>query len=494
MSRWRRRLDRWGLAYLALAGAVGAYALGFVLNGRRSNDVYLHAAVIRRLADDPWSPENPLVGGDTPDPGFTPYALVLGLISRWSGLDPFVLIDIAGLALVVGFLVLWPRAVAVLTGERRAAALALLLVLVAWGIRTPWRWSGHLHLNALGFMIGYPAMMAWCALLGAVVVAGRGPATAGTWRALVVLLALIALVHPLTLLGAVPLVAGVVLREGGRRAVVPLAAAGAVAVAFALAWPWFSLLEVARSGDYDGVHRLLYTDLTGRAVLAVPGLVALAWLTVRRPRTWLPLALTASVAVAAVLFGGWTERWTLGRALPFAVFAGSLALGALLTERLASAGRRRGWIGTALPVVVLVGLGTVSVLPGVAAAVPSALLPASLADDERLTSEMDAFAGFEDELGPGAVVAALDLTARKGVIASGAATVYPGFASPFLDDIERRAADASNALYGTPDDRAEVIERRGITHVVVPTGAGPGWLDGPVASSGRYDLHRVRPL
>ncbi len=490
--RWSR-LDRWDRCYLAVSVAVVLFVTGYVVNGRRSGDVYWHVGAIESFADAPWSPANPMVGTEDPDADLSPYLLVLGLVSRITGLSGFDVLDLAGLVLVATFLWLFARAVRILSGEPSAPVLALVFTLTLWGIG-PWRWSGYLSFNSIGFMTGYPSMAAWCALLGAVIVADRlSRDPSWRWTALLaVTVSFVALTHPITLVGLAPLVAGVVLRRPTARAFPHLAVASVVTVVVVLVWPYYPVVELLETGGaYDDANRATYRAVGERTLFALPALAVLVW---RLRRGWRdPLVLTGAVGAAVFGLGHVTERWTGGRALPFLLLAAHVALADAVARQL------RTWsAGPAVPVrrsrvlagalSLLVVTGAVGSVPGIAAGVPRALLPADLADDERLRSEMDRYDPAAAHLGPGDVVVTAGVSLDRAVAATGAASVAPGYPAPFVDDIAERRSDVARFLYGDPGERAVIIERYGVTHVLV---AGPFDVGTEVVVTDRYRLYAL---
>lgn len=493
LRRRLKSLNRWDRWYVLVSAGLALFVAGYLVNGRRSGDVYWHVAVIERFAADPWSPANPMVATDDPDFGLSPYLLLIGLVSRITGLTGFEVLDLAGLALVVVFAVLFRRAVLVLTGEPDAPVIALVLTLVAWGIG-PWRWSGYLSLNSIGFMTGYPSMAAWCALLGAVIAAERlvrDPRWA--WSSvLAVLMAFLTLTHPITLVGAGPLTFGVVLRSRSRTAVLALLAASALALAAVVLWPYYSAVDLlATGGAYDESNRSTYRNLMARSVLALPGLTALAW-RVRRSRLD-PLVLTGAFAGTVLVVGHLTERWTAGRALPFLLLAAHVALATWIARRVRLPGpgsvKRVVVAGTA----VLVVAGVVGTLPGIAAAIPRDLLPRPLREDERLESEMDRYGFLASHLDDDDVVATTEVGLARAVPAYGASVVVPGYPAPHVDDIVRRRSDSSILLRGERPEHRRIVERYGVTHVLVRSGSTVP-ADGfeLLASDDHYELYARR--
>ncbi len=484
----RRLQGPWRAGYLALSAAVFLFHAGSAINGRFSSDVFHHAAAIDRFAASLSGPENPLVGGDVPDPALSPYAAGLGLISRVTGVSGIDLLPWVGLVLVVVFLGLWPLAISAITDDVRSAPIALLLTLTAWGIQ-PWRWSGYLNLNAIGFSLGYPSVAAWVGLLGGVVV-GRRLRDSGDLRLAALLgliLAFIALTHPITMVGAVPLIAATVLAEGvQRRHLAGLTITVAVSAAAVLLWPFFSPLDLSGAGGeaFDASNRGTYRLLAVRTFLALPGaliLVSRAW---RRPLS--PLLLTATLCGAVLVAGWYSDRWTGGRALPFLLLACHVALAAWVVERLTDpkAGRRaRQAVIAGLAGVCAIGLAGSA--PGLAAAVPRDLLPPALRNDRRLQAEASEFDFLRPFGEDGAVIVAPDRVAARAALAYGFVAVDAPYPTPNLDALESSTRfRAVRSYLERPEERSLLIRRYAITHVLVRVGYGVDMSDHRLLSSG----------
>jgi alpha-1,6-mannosyltransferase len=469
---------------VVVATLVALAMLSHLANDRRSSDAHLHAAVIEALADDPLHPPNPMVRSDDADAEESPYLLAVGLAAAATGWSGYEALDAAGIVTLVVFLVLFPFAVGSLTGRRSAAAPALLLTLFAWGYE-PWRWSGYLGINSLGFGLGYPSMAAWCGLLGAVLLTDRlrrHPTTLLT-GALGLDLAFVALAHPITLVGTVPLVVGISLRGAGdTRPVRHLVAALAIGAVLALLWPLYDITRLLTGGDaYDLANKATYLRVPQRTFLAAVGLVPLIQ-RARRDRLD-PLVLGAATAALVIALGAVTERWIAGRAMPFLLFALHLACAAWLVEAYRSAATRARGVALASGLALVCLAGAVGSTDGMLALTPRSLLPASVRAEARTQSEVAASRSLDAGV-DGAVVVGTDLRCLRAATGRGLRTVAPAFATPYVSDTDARWSDSDAYLSGSEAERAVIAERWDIRYVlvaedqVVDLGARPLLSDG----------------
>jgi hypothetical protein len=314
--------------FLWLAAGLTVLAAGLAVRRPWSADLGVHAATVERLRISLAHPGNPLVDADTPSPYYSPYTVVLGVVARLTGLPAVTVLWIAGPLVVV--LLLWGlRAfVRTLTDRPLAPLLALVFVLLLWGVRNR-LWSGFVSLWALPLTMAYPSTLALALTLLLWAGLSRTLAAPVSWArylGLGALAALVALVHPFTALtaglGALAIAAG---RTRSRTTWLALGAAAAEAAALVLAWPYYSLPELLRSGgELDAIHRPLYDRpwlYYGLAAVTLPAL----WWRWRRDRLD-PLVLLFVAAALVVAVGALTGRYALGRVWPAVLLSGQLAL------------------------------------------------------------------------------------------------------------------------------------------------------------------------
>ena len=496
--RWRNQPQLW---YLGLCLVLLAAMVVQISGQRWSADYWAHRAAVLELSHDPWSPEHPFTGSDAADPGLSPYTLALGLVARVLPLGAADVLSLAALFNLVLFLAGLRRFVGRLSTAAMAPFWTLLATLFLWGLG-PWRWSGYLSANSIGFGLPYPSMFATGLLLFALV-ALLDFCDQGDRRklaAVVVLIPIATLTHPFTG-GAISLagLAVLVSRLGAMppRRLVQLAGATAIVAAAVLAWPFYPALKLlGASAQYDGIHALLYRLVRPRTVLAV---VALPALVVRlRANRRDPLVLMFGGAAAVFVVGKVTEQYSLGRILPLAMLALHVALGVWLAERAPILWREAGGIRR-LAFAIAGGLilitGVFGCRAGLARVVPRVLLPSSVADDPRLDTDDGGLSFLARHTSPDDVILVRTVEAARIAPAFGPKVVAPGYISPFIEDVARRRTDVGRFFKTQSNgERRDIIERYGVSFVLFDLRFGPEdrSLGGVVHRDQRYVLLAVR--
>lgn len=440
---------------------------------RWSGDYWLHRAAVLELSQDPWTPAHPLTPSPAPDPSLSPYTLLLGLVVRVTGAHVRDVLSVAALANLVLLLVGLHLFVRRFSAAALAPFWSLLATLFLWGI-DPWRWSGYLNANSIGFGLPYPSMFAFAVMLLGLsalhdVLERPRP---GRLAVLALSGAAVVLTHPFTGVAMVVAAAAIMvgrLRSIPARVVVGLMAAAAAAAALALLWPHYPLLDVLDEAPvYDRVHGRLYHLVAERTFLAVPALAALAARLRADRRDPLVLAFTLAGAMFTV---GWvTDRNSLGRALPLAMLSAHIALGVWVAGpgtalwRGARPGQRTAMLVSG---ALLLLVGVAGSRAGLSRAVPRPLLAAGVAGDARL-APLDDDLGFLEETSRDDVLLVRGLRPARAAPGLGAKVVAPGYIAPLLDDVEQRRSDLALFFATTsPRERRRIMERYGVSLVLL---------------------------
>ncbi len=461
-----RRLDV-PRSYLVVAGLLVAVLVVQTLNRQWSGDWYLHAATVRELAAHPFSPHHPLVLTKDPDPDLSPYQLVLGLVSRFIHLDAVWVMALAGIVNLVAFLVVLPIFVSGFTRQRHAATWTLVFALVLWGFN-PWRWSGYLNLNSIGFGLSYPSMAATVLVLVVLILLQhwcRHPS-----RTLAVLMGVVAatmaLIHPPTALMGVVGGGAILISERRRlhlRELWQLALGGLVALLLVGLWPLYPFFSLfANSGVYDAENAGIYQSVVPRVILLLLAAPAL-WLRWRKNRTD-ALVLFVIGGAAVFVVGEVSGHSSFGRTLPLTALAAQIALADLVCDRVASGERRVGYVAGAVAAV-----GLILSAPVVPRFIPRAVLPSSVASRSDLKATTAGW-GFLDVIPADDVVAVQRQEARVAEPAFGGRTVSPGYPAAFVDDQTKRRQDELEIFATTdPAQRQRLIDKYGVRWLLLNT-------------------------
>jgi hypothetical protein len=474
-----------GLLLIVLLGAQ-------TLNRQWSTDYWMYTATVDALASDLGDPPHDMVGTDDPSERFTPYTVGLAVVVRETGLASVTVLQLAGFLNLIVFLVAFELFVTELTRRRLVAFFALLATLVMWGF-IPWRWSGYLNLNSIGFGLPWPATLVTAiALLAGWALLRYDKSGAVGWLVLVGLgMAFGALSHPYTAgWASVMLLAIVVHRRLYRRdRIVPLAIMGLGTVALVVAWPYYPFLELGTRGDeaYSAAMHVMYDRAPLRVLAALPGFVVV-FQRFRRDRTDV-LGLMLFGGLAIYLLGAVADQRSFGRVLPLIMLAAHIGIGILVADFVE---RRRPvsipWIAW-LAVSVIIGL--VGVAPGLVRTVPRALLPSTLRDRTELQPITARYERLDHALPSGTVIVAEPERALNLIApAFDLELVAPGYPSAFVKHLDQRTADARAFLAPSTSEAARraIADRYDVEAVLCATkrcaqtfaagdevAHGPGW-------------------
>ncbi len=459
-------------SYVLLSVVLGVVMLFQQLNQQWSRDVFVHIAAIREFSAHGLAAKNPFTGDNSPDAYLTPFSLLGGWLqaaTHWDVTTVLTVLAMMNLALFVVALRMFVRTVSL---RPWAPTLALACTLVAWGIG-PWRWSGYLNLNSIGFGLPYPSVFATAVGLGAVVALIRFVRGGPAWNAAaaIILGTLALLSHPLTALwlGMIALAFVVdAVREVERWRLLVVGGCAVVAGVLALAWTPYSLLDVlSNSQRWEVGNQGLYHLFFLRAFLALPGVAAL-WIRARK-RKLDPLVTSAILIAATYAMGAVSDSGLLGRTMPGLLLVLHVAFADVLAglddrRAIASSDIRHAVVATGVTVLIV---GAIGVAGGVLHAVPRAVLPSSLRG-ARTASVVAPWEQLRRVLDPASVVVAPDaLTARVGAFGH---VIVPPHQSPSLRprDFEARNTARDVILADPTSPAAQELRRRyAVTHLVV---------------------------
>jgi hypothetical protein len=212
-------------------------------------DAWEHHRAVKALTLELWRPGNPTYATDDPSIRYSPYAVTLALIARTTRIDPY---DVLSAAAVFNTALLALGVWSLLRGfgRARSAAPALLIMVSLYGgapgyansyalSDLPWH-----EVNPSAFSFGL-ALVMWSLLLRSL----RGGSRLAAWVAIAALLPVSVLDHAMT--GIFAYLGLVILALSADpaqrlRALLSVVAAGGVAAAVCLAWPWYDFLLAVR--------------------------------------------------------------------------------------------------------------------------------------------------------------------------------------------------------------------------------------------------------
>jgi alpha-1,6-mannosyltransferase len=448
--------------YFLLAALVLMMMIAYASNGIWSPDFWEHTAVVRELAAHPTAPQNPLISSPATHALYSPYALVEAWVVRLSGLSAPTVRVVFGILNVALWLTALKWLVDTVAGTGHAAFYTLLFTLALWGFG-PWDSSGFLHLNALGQTMSYPATFATALVFVIfalfVRILRRGQLL---WvLALAPLMSFAALSHPVSAISMYTGLAALALGFSGGRVVrtfTVLAAACAVSLALATAWPLypFASVLVSHTALYSRPEATLYPGLAGlvsRTFPALPGLAVLVSRVRAQRRDYLAWMFLATCAV--YIYGAATSQYIFCRVMPFLVFPLHLAL----AEWTVHAHRR------VFPAMMaLLAAGAVNAVPGALACLP-------------VFESSSRQYGFLEHYSQPSDVFLSDLNTSLKIPAFGGKVVACAHVLPFVRDHERRRRDVVRFLEPDtpPGERGAILARYRVRYVLVNKAETESW-------------------
>jgi hypothetical protein len=470
-GRWPARYR-----YLLLGAVVTILASIQTANGQWSTDMWEHVAVVRELIAKPFHPAHPLLLVSQPHPDYSPYTVVLGILGHLLGTDAVTMLSLAAVANVVLLLIGLRLFVIEATDNRRAPFWVLVFVLLLWG-PSPYRFSGFLNVNSIGFVLPYPSAFATATALFTLTAALRAYRSL-SWPLLFAVaggFATVVLVHPIT--GAwlaVALLAVALSRGRDVRAWIWIAGAGALALAVVLAWPYYSVLDIlGNTHGYDTGNTAMYHNAVPRLIPAAVGL----WVISRRLRADRRdlFALMLIGGVAIYLYGYVRDQYSYGRALAFVVLVLDIAAGdgvARVEARFTWA-QATGWLRAgAVALCALLLLGVVNTRAGLIRMVPTDLLPASVRDSRQFDRVDDRYAFLERYVSSHDVVVGTTDQDNIMIPAIAGRTLELGRPSPAIRDADARSAAQAEFLNPatTTARRAEIRVKYKVRFVLLHPG------------------------
>ena len=443
-------------------------------------DTFHHLASVRELARGEFPPRHNLVEGHVPQGHYGPYLVAVATLARWTHASPRVALYVAGLGGLLAFLLAFRAVAARLVGPDAArwSACAALLLSGPWpslqGAMPSPGWPGTTSLaDAQNFFFPQHAgLVLLLALLAVVLPPQPGAAPdlrPGRVAVAVVIAGVLVASHPLTGLPMAAALGALMLSEllTSRPRPARLALLGmlpALGVALAALWPYYPLLRLLKAFTMPqlweppraaaaGTVYMAMAVLPGESVLAsvrslgpaAAGLIGSVALAVRRqPYLLLWTGLDLLLAAAPLPFH---QRFLIFAALPLQIAATGLL----------EAAWRRGTAGRAL-VGALLAAGAVSAGERIAWNLDRE--PPRLEFMSRFTPEDSVV--LSDPTTSSAVAG---LTGRKVVAADGP-DVFLVMAGGW-----QRMLDTRRFLsWGTsPEERASIVARWHVTHVLVDT-------------------------
>ena len=429
--------------YWVVAAVLVVLLVTQTLNRRWGDDFWLHKATIDTFRRSLMDPVHPMTGTHVPFEYYTPYTFALaafGRVTGWSSVSVLQLAAVFNLAL---FLVGFRLFVGQLT-NRLAVAFSLVATLIFWGWH-PWRWSGFLDLNSIGFTLPYPSMFATgLAFVVAWALLRYATTRSAPWLVVVALgLPTVMLSHPITgVWVAILLVALVVSRGLYRGAALARLVAVLVVVAAILAvWPYYPFFQLIRD-QHHAEPAIFYSGVPLRWCASLVGLVALVR-RLRRDRTD-PLVLMFLGGALVYAFGAVTANYSYGRVLPLVLLPLHIGIGELIATSVERPERNSPAVLAWLTLSAVVGFA--GILPAFASTTPRALLPDSMKNRAELQPITSHYGALDHAFPPGSVIVVETSAMEEPVVGHGLHPLSVEGADAFVPDADERNAASREIL------------------------------------------------
>lgn len=167
------------------------------------SDFWEHAAVVKELSRNLWQPQNPIIGGHIPHAFFSPYTVLIAIISITTGLDPISSLTYFGfinLTLILFSLYRFIKSIFP-SDNQTIATISLLFMLFFWGAQ-PASWSGFYHILTYKYILSYPSAFAFgLSLLSLSIIQDTNHSLTINKKIVVIILSTVVFItHPLTAL------------------------------------------------------------------------------------------------------------------------------------------------------------------------------------------------------------------------------------------------------------------------------------------------------
>jgi alpha-1,6-mannosyltransferase len=289
------------------------------LIGTWTGDFWEHAAVVRELASNPFSPKHPQLITDVPHAYFSPYSLGVAFIARVMNLHPVHALSLTGIMNFV-LIIICLRWFIMIFFEKQGEAISfysLLFILVLWG-KDPWIFSAFVHIYALGFVLPYPSTiaMALTFLSFSIYALYLKSSRLIYFLLLPPLMTTVLLTHPPTALFMYLFLFSLslgYLKKFSYRNFLLLTCALLLSFLGAKGWPYYNFINLIseQSPDFHYSSTILYDRLLVRTF---PLLLGVPIVVLRLRRNILdPLALTFTGLIVVYLYGYMSNNWGYGR-------------------------------------------------------------------------------------------------------------------------------------------------------------------------------------
>jgi hypothetical protein len=449
-------------------------------NGNWVGDFWEHSGVVRELAANPFSPQHPQLLLDAPHVFYSPYALVVAIISRLTGIDVIGALSVAGIFNLLFFLLSLKLFVSLLFPEQAEGVsfYTLLFTLLLWGREmTPWDWSGFFHLKTLGYVIPYPstftiALVFSTLSMNILLLRNRNR----FWYLPILIFSIIVLLsHPLSFI--VLSVGLLVTSLGiGLRPLYDFLTALFLLLSvllLALFWPYYPVVNLllGESSIFHAVHKILYQSVLDRILPSVLGFPFFLWLFkshMRHPLMWIFITLSG-----IYIYGMVSEQWAYGRVISVIVLTLHISLAAAIARLESKPWRKGNQVGIQKPLLTFIVL--LLLVPFSYKSLIKPVLERSSPGIQNTYSQYEWLPGYVGQY----EVVLSDMVNNTMVPTFGGKVVAVSHILPYVPDIQERI-DNVNRFFHTQlplIERLAIVEKYDVSYLLLDKGKILNWKE-----------------
>ncbi len=331
------------------------------LYGEWVDDFWEHSAVVRELSTHPLHPQHPLFNVTNSHPFFSPYLLLVGLLSRYVSLTPVDALMITGIFNLAFLLVSLRLFINAFFNKYQEAIsfYSLILILFMWSAYA-WDWSGFIHFKILGFILPYPATFSIATTFLIFTLYYRALESFNIVKYIIsiILTSIIVLTHPTTSVFAILGIISISLhnyKNLGLKAVAAGILLLIMAFLLSLLWPYFSIIELIMHNniEFNATSDTFYKNIS----LIWPTLIltpfALPVIISRyKNNRFDAIVLLLCLAILVYIIGYITDQYGVGRIISLIAIFIQISIAAQLAKLENAKSIGKSW--SALPVVFYV--------------------------------------------------------------------------------------------------------------------------------------------
>jgi hypothetical protein len=254
-------------SYLIVTGVLVLFETLYILKGQWTGDFFEHSAVVNELSKNLIYPNNPIIKSDIPHAFFSPYSVLVACFSKITSLNS--IDSLAYFAFFNLFLFLYSfyyfSKCVFKKNYLLISSVALILILIFWG-KSPFNWSGFIHVFGLHYVLPYPSTFALSlSLLSLGIVSKNNNRN----NLIVILLCSIVLIsHPTT---AITLFIGIITLTFSfnnysiKQCFIKSLILIVPSIILSLFWPYFNILDLfignSNNIDFHEQSLLMYSDI-----------------------------------------------------------------------------------------------------------------------------------------------------------------------------------------------------------------------------------------